>query len=70
MQAIIGGLCTFLGWVGFVSATFIWVIKFLYDIFAQDIGFWSAAGSSLLMWVVQLVVSFLVLAYGIYSVGK
>lgn len=70
MKTIIGVIATFAGYIGLATATFIWAIKFLYDIFASHLDFWASAGSNLGMWLVQIVVSFIVIVIGLYNTGK
>tara|TARA_R110000851_G_scaffold271720_1_gene424358 strand:+ start:759 stop:971 length:213 start_codon:yes stop_codon:yes gene_type:complete len=64
MSTLLGAILVFLGWVGLVSATFMWGGYGIYQLVKTDIGFFSIILPCLGWWVLQMFISWIMLMVG------
>lgn len=64
MGVILGSVLLFLGWIGIISATFVWGGYGVYQLVKTDISFFSVVLPCLGYWVLQMIVSWLSVIFG------
>ena len=57
----LGAVAMFVGVVGYWSATFVWIGHFIYELVKTDQGFLTLIVSNLVYWLLQMVISLVLL---------
>ena len=64
-ENIMGIIAIILGWLGLISGNLVWIGHGIYQLFTTELGFFEVVLTNGLFWLIQMVVSLVVLLIGL-----